>query len=43
MDNFHFYQDQKQRENEYMAQNPTIMLKNGVFDETQSSFIQFKR
>ena len=33
LDNFHVYEATKQRENEYMAQNATIMLKDGRFDE----------
>lgn len=43
LDNYHVYEALKQRENEYMAQNQTIMLKNGHFDEAESSYVQFKR
>ena len=43
IDNFHTMEQLKQQENAYMATNPTIILKHGHFDETQTSFIQFKR
>lgn len=43
LDNFHVYQSLKQRENEYMSQNPTILMRNGHFDENEPGFIQFKR